>query len=66
MISPRMEEFKTILNQLNEPLKKEVVEIVKKYKLKSQKGIICEMLCVGVHKDFRGKGIANALTQLLL
>ena len=51
---------------MNVDLQIELKEIVKKYKLKSNKGVICEMLAVGVHKDFQGKGIAKFLTQVLL
>ena len=51
-LGPRASELDWMMHQLNIELKIELKDIVKKYKLKNDKGVICEMLAVGVHKDF--------------
>mgnify|MGYP006118044941 CR=1 FL=1 len=49
---PRYGEMEEIIAKCNKQLHTELNDIVKKYKLKSEANIICEMMCVGVHKDF--------------
>ena len=44
---------------------KEHKEIVKNHKLRNQ-GVICEMQCVAVHKDYKRRGIGGILTNLLV
>ena len=51
-LAPREGEFTEAITQCNTELKKELDLIVKQHKLKSKLGVICEMLAVGVHKDF--------------
>ena len=54
------------MKQLNASLNIERKSIVKTHKLKNDIGVICEMMAVGVDKNHQGKGIAKALTKLLL
>ena len=63
---PRAAELDEVMNQLNVNLNKEIEQITKKNKLKTKKGVVCEMLAVGVHKDYSGRGIGKELTNLAL
>ena len=49
---PMYGEMEEIIEKCNKQLHTELKDIVKKNNLKSEANIICEMMCVGVHKDF--------------